>query len=77
MALRSPRSRACIDGVRRARLRRLGEHVYGERDCLGVTCTPNPDPEPMRVPSAAIRGQETLEYEADETFIGTGRDQKT
>lgn len=41
----------------------------------GLTCPPNPDPAPMRVPTDPGRVQETLEDEADEAFGGADRDQ--
>ena len=40
-----------------------------------VTCPPNPDPAPMRVPTDPGGVQETLEDEADEAFGGADRDQ--
>ncbi len=40
-----------------------------------VTCPPNPDPVPMRVPTGRGAAQETLEDEADKAFGGTDRDQ--
>lgn len=36
----------------------------------GLTCPPNPDPVPMRVPLAAGCGLETLDRETDEAFGG-------